>query len=106
MFNGIRYRDAPVALRLFDDSCEILVEQKIVQRRIAPIRPHDPVKKFPPNDAPAPPDGGDVAEVKVPLVFSASRAQKLHSLCVRHNFRRVKRVTYCIDESRSIALEF
>src|SRR6266498_4191512 len=106
MLNGSRYRDAPVALRLFGDSREILVEQKIVQRRLAPIRLHDPVQKFRPNDATAPPDGGDVAEVEVPLVFSASRAQKLHSLCVRNNFRWIKRVAYGIDESRSIAFEF
>jgi hypothetical protein len=31
------------------------------------------------------------------LVFGASRTKQLHSLRVRHNFRRVKRVTHRIN---------
>src|SRR4030095_16670392 len=106
MLNGCRYRDAPIALRLFDDSREISVEQKIVQRSISLICLDNAVQKLRPNDAAAPRDGGDVAEVEIPFVFSASGAQKLHSLCIRDDFRCVKRVAYCIDESRSIAFEF
>src|SRR5256886_9068959 len=102
VFNGCCYRNAPVALRLFDGSREITIEQKVVERRIALISLDDSVEKFRANDAAAPPDGGDIAEVEVPFVFRASRTQKLHSLRVRNNFRCVKRVAYCIDESRSI----
>src|SRR6266536_2812858 len=106
MLNGGRYRDAPIALRLFDDSREIAVEQKIVQRSIALICLDNPIEKFSANDAAASPDGGDVAEVEVPLVFGASRSKKLHSLRVRNNFRCVKRIAYCIDKARSIAFEY
>ncbi len=86
MLNGCRYCDTPIALRPFDDFREILVEQKVVQRRIAPVRFDDPVQKFRPNDAAAPPDGSDVAEVKVPIICGAPRAQKLHALCIRNDF--------------------
>ena len=76
-----------------------------MQCGIALIRLHDPVQEFRANDAATSPDGGDVAQVEVPLVFGASRTQKLHSLRVRHNFRRIKRVAHCIDETSAIAFE-
>src|SRR5437764_5379638 len=106
VFNGCRYRNAPVALRLSDGSGEITIEQKIVERRVAQISLDDSVEKFRANNAAASPDGGDIAKVEVPFVFRASRTQKLHSLRVRNNFRCVKRVAYCINESRSITRKF
>ena len=71
MFDGRRYRDTPIPLCFPNDLREIAIEQEIVQRRVALVRPDDPVEKFRANDAPASPDGGDVAEIEVPLVFSA-----------------------------------
>ena len=97
MFDRYRKHETPLGLRLLDGSREIPIEQKIVQRGIAPICLHDSVQKFRANDAAASPDGGDVAQVEIPFVFGASRTKKLHSLRVRHNFRRVKRVTHCIN---------
>src|SRR4030095_6758080 len=66
----------------------------------------DSVQEFCADNAATAPDGRDVTEVKIPLVISASRAQKFHSLRVRNNFRCVKSVTYCIDESGPVAFEF
>src|SRR5207237_9092650 len=92
-------------LRLFEGHREITIEKQIVQCGIETIRLHDAVQKYRANDAAASPDRGDVTQIKVPLVFSTSGAQKLHSLRVRHNFRRVKRVAHCIDETRAIAFK-
>ena len=77
-----------------------------MESRISLIRFHDPVQEFRADNTTTPPDGSDVTEVEVPLVVSAPRAQKLHSLRVRNNFRCVKSVTYCIDESGPVAFEF
>src|SRR6266516_986663 len=97
MFDRCRNDETPFGLRLPDGPREIPIKQKIVQRGVALICFHDSVQKFRANDAAAAPDGGNVAQVEVPLVFGASRAQKLHSLRVRYNFRRVKGIEHCID---------
>src|SRR5947208_1425057 len=54
-FDSCRNDQAPFRLRSFDDSCEIPIEQKIVQCGVALICLNDPVQKFRPNDATAPP---------------------------------------------------
>src|SRR5438046_9903237 len=72
MFDRCRKDETPFRLRLLDGPREIAVEQKIVQRGIAPICFHDSVQKFRANDAAASPDGGNVAQVEVPFVFGAS----------------------------------
>ena len=74
--------------------------------RIPLVRFDDSVQEFCADNAATAPDGRDVTKVKIPLVVSASRAQKFHSLRVRNNFRCVKSVTYCIDESGPVAFEF
>jgi hypothetical protein len=77
VFDGCRDRDAPVALRFPDDPREIAIQQEIVQSWIATVRLDNPVEKFRANDAPAAPDGSDVAEVEVPIVSRARRAKQL-----------------------------
>src|SRR6266496_278080 len=105
MFNGYRDNQTPFRQRFPNRPREIAIEQQVVQGGIAPICFDDPVQKSRANDAATSPDGGDVAQVELPLVFSASRAQKLHSLRIRHNFRRVKRIAYRIDEPSAIGFE-
>lgn len=60
-------RDAPVILSPFDDPGEVLVEEEIVQRRIAFIGFLDPIQKLRADDATAAPNGGDVAEIQIPM---------------------------------------
>ena len=68
-----------------------------MQGGVAPVRLDNPIEKFRADDAAAAPDGGDVAEVEVPLLFTACRTKKLHPLRVGNDFGRIKRVTHCID---------
>ena len=105
MFDGCRNDDAPAALRLFNGLGEITSKQQIVQGGIAPVRLHDSVEKFRADNASASPDRGDVAQVQVPLVFGAARAQKLHSLGIRDNLRRVESVTHHFDKPGTIAFK-
>src|SRR2546430_10872841 len=102
MFNGQCNNEAPFGLRPFDCSREISIEQKIVQFRVALICFDDSIQESCANDAAASPDRGDIAEVEVPLIFSASGAQKLHSLRVRNNLRRVKCIAHRIDQASAI----
>ena len=69
-----------------------------MKRRIALIRFHDAIQEFGTNDTPATPDGGDVAEVQVPIVLVASGPQQFHSLCIRNDFRGVKRIAHRVDQ--------
>ena len=46
-----------------------------MQRRIAFVGVNDAIQKLCANDATAAPDSGDVAEVQVPVVLFAGRAQ-------------------------------
>ncbi len=100
-----RNNEAPFRLRSFDGPGEIAIEEKILQRRITPICLNDSIKKLGANDTAAPPNRGDVAEVQVPFVRRASGAKKFHSLRVRNNFGRIKRVTHGVDEAIAIAFE-
>ena len=61
--DSCRDDETPFRLRSFDGSGEILVEKKILQRRITLIRLNDPVQKFRANDAAATPNRSDVAQV-------------------------------------------
>jgi hypothetical protein len=54
-----------------DDVGEILVEQEIVQLRIARISLGDAVKKFRANDAPSTPNRRDVPKIQIPVVGCA-----------------------------------
>ena len=107
--NAMQHRcrncDAPIVLRPFDNIGEIPIEQEIGQRRVALIRLDNAIEKFGANDASAPPDRGNVAEVEVPLVFSARCSEELHSLRVGNNLGCIKRVTHCIDKVRPIAFK-
>ena len=67
--------DAPVVLGVFDDVSEIGIEEEIVERGIAFVGVDDSVQKLRANDATAPPNGGNVAEVQVPVVLFAGRAK-------------------------------
>ena len=100
-----RDNEPPFRLRFFDGPGEISVEEKILQRRITPICLNDSIEKPGANDTAAPPNRGDVAEVQVPFVRRTSGAKKLHSLRVRNNFGRIKRVTHGVDEAIAIAFE-
>src|SRR4029077_11977702 len=62
--------------------------------------------KFRPDNATAAPDGGDVAEIQVPVVLVAGGAEELHSLGIGDNFGRIERLTDCFDKLLSIADEF
>ena len=55
-------------------------------------------KKSRANDATAAPDGGDVAEIQIPFVSGAGRAEQFHSLRIGNNFRSVERVMHSLDE--------
>ena len=101
-----RDRDAPVILRPLQDAGEVLVEEQIVQLRIALVRFLDPVQKLRANNATAAPDRGDVAEVQVPMRTDAGRAEQFHSLRVGNNLRSVKRVAHRRDQLIPIAGEF
>src|SRR6266478_7238036 len=59
--------DAPVVLCVLDDIGEVGIEQQIVERQIAFVGVNDAIQKLRANDATAAPDGGDVAEVQVPV---------------------------------------
>src|SRR6516162_8622528 len=74
--DSCRNDEAPFWLRSFDGPGEIPVEEKILQRRVALIRLNNPVQEFRANDAAAPPDCCDVAQVQVPLVRRASGSQE------------------------------
>src|SRR5438132_13586900 len=106
MFDGRRYCDAPIPLRFPNDLREIATEQEIVQRRVALVRLDDPVKKFRADNTATSPNSGNVAEVQIPLIFRARRSKKLHPLCVRNDFGRIKRVTHRIDKAWPISFEF
>ena len=95
--------DPPVVLRVFDNVSEIGVEQQIVQRGIAFVSVNDAIQKLCPNDATAAPDGGDVAEVQVPIVLFAGRAQQFHSLRVGNDLGGVKSVAHGIGQFFAIA---
>src|SRR5262245_16068663 len=104
-FDSCRNDEAPFRLRSFDCYREILVEEKILQRRITPIRLNDSIEEFSANDTAPAPNSGDVAQVQVPFVSRASGSKKLHSLRVRNNFGGIKRVTHGVDETIAIAFE-
>src|SRR5438045_6375025 len=97
MRDGSSNRYSPVVLRPFDDAGEVLVEKQIVELGIALVRLLDPIQKFRANDAAAAPDGGDVAEVQVPLRADARGAEEFHSLRVRNDLRRVESVAHRCD---------
>src|SRR5438874_3029899 len=105
VFDGSRNDDAPAALRLSNGPGKITIKQQIVQGGVALVRLHDSVEKSRADNAPASPDRGDVAQVQVPLVFGASRAQKLHSLGIRDDLRRVESVTHHSDKPGTIAFK-
>ena len=65
--DSCRNDEPPFRLRSFDGSREILVEQKILQRRVTLIRLNDPIQKFGANDAAASPDRGNVAQVQTSI---------------------------------------
>ena len=71
-----RNDEAPFRLRLLMSPGEIPIEEKILQRRITPIRLDDAIEKFRANDAAAAPNRGDVAEVQVPFVSRAGRSEQ------------------------------
>src|SRR5437762_4949565 len=84
--DSCRNDEAPFRLSSFDGSGEIPVEEKILQRRVALICLNDPVQEFRANNAAAPPDHGDVAQIQLPIVSRASGSKKLHPLRVGNNF--------------------
>ena len=63
-------------------------------------------KKFRADDATAAPDGGDVAEVQVPIELAAGRAEQFHALGVGDDLRGVERVAHGVDQLVAIAGEF
>ena len=77
-----------------------------MQRAITLIRFNDSIKKTRANDAAAPPDGGDVTEIQVPLVLDTGSAKQLHALRVGYDFRRIKRVADGIDHLIAITRKF
>src|SRR4030095_15901400 len=97
MLDSNRNNKSPFRLRSFDDPCEIPIEQKIVQIAVALISLNDAVQEFRANDAAAPPDCGDVAQIQVPFVGGASGAKELHSLRVRNDFRRIESIAHAVD---------
>ena len=77
-----------------------------MQRRIALVGFDDAIEKLRANDATAAPDGGDVAEVQIPVVLLAGRAEQFHSLRVGDDLRGVKRVAHRLDQLVAVAREF
>ena len=61
--DSCRNNEAPFRLRSFNGPSEILVEEKILQRRITPICLNDPIEKFGADDTAAAPNRSDVAQV-------------------------------------------
>src|SRR5262249_29494569 len=104
-FDSCRNDEAPFRLRSFDGSREILVEEKILQLRVASIRLNDSIEEFSADDTTPAPNRGDVAQVQVPIVSRAPGPKKLHSLRVRNNFGCIKRVTHGRDETIAIPFE-
>ena len=58
----------------------------------------DVVEELGPDDAAAPPDGGEPAKVQVPLELLRAGGQVLEALRVRHDLRRVKGLLHVIDQ--------
>src|SRR5215472_500056 len=104
-FDSCGNDEAPFRLRSFDGSREILVEEKILQRRVTPIGLNDSIEKFSANDTAAPPDRRDVTQVQVPFVSRASGSEELHSLGVRNDLGRIESVTHGVDKTIAIAFE-
>src|SRR5450631_3021726 len=67
MFHRGGDRNPPIILGAFDNAGEVLVEQQIMQRRVAFIGFLDPIQELRADDATAAPDGGDVAEIQIPM---------------------------------------
>jgi len=64
VFNGCCYRNAPIALRLFDGSREITVEQEIMERRVALISIEASAEEWRATDPAARPCGGVMRAVE------------------------------------------
>src|SRR6476646_7359177 len=60
-------RDPPVVLGLLDNFGEVGIEEQIAQCGIALVSFDDSIQKLCTNNAPAAPDGGDIAEVQAPI---------------------------------------
>ena len=67
MFNRRSDCDPPIILSPVDDPGEVLVEQQIVQGRVPFVGFLDPIQELCADNATAAPDGGDVAEIQIPM---------------------------------------
>ena len=73
---------------------------------IAVVGVNDAVQKLCPNDATAAPNGGDVAEIQVPVILFAGCAEQFHSLRIRNDLGRVKSVAHGVDQLFTVAAKF
>src|SRR5262249_11671439 len=80
-------------------------KEKILKRRITPIRLNDSIEKFGTDDTAPAPNRSNVAQIQVPVVSRASGSKELHPLCVRNDLGRIKSVTHGVDETIPITSE-
>src|SRR5436190_7195341 len=90
--------NAPVMLAFGNDVSEVLIKQQIVKLRVAGVSLSDPVQEFRANDAPAAPDGCDIAKIQIPIVSSAGRFFFQAEDGIRDNFRSVKCIMNCLHK--------
>src|SRR5215469_16975849 len=88
---------APGALGLQHGVPEIILQDEVGNAPFGLVGRHDPVKEAGSDDAPATPDGGDLAEPQIPGVFFGSRGHLLEALSISDDLGGVERVANGVD---------
>ena len=98
-------RPSPAALGLAGCGLEEGRQQQVDQLFLAVECVLDVSKELAADNATAAPHKGDLAVVKLPVIFLGRLAQKLIALCVGADLRCVKCLLEVIDELGLVALE-
>ena len=103
---GHRDHFAPVLLRGVENFLEERCEHQVVERGVFAVGIGDAVQEARADDAAAAPDGGDLREVEIPVLFLAHRGDEVEALGVGNDLRSVECVVDFFHERGLLRRDF